>query len=218
VRADVELEVQPRQVLFHRSLGDDELSGNRSDRRRLGERIARQQRAAQGQKNVALARREWRRLRDRGRLLPPDRTVEQQAESPEENLVARVQRLLSDDPSSVHEGAVARTEVADTPTLAESFERGVNARDSVRIHHHIVRLECSDGQSLGVQGTKLAPATAPHLDVAAHDEPPVPRKLEQAVIRRVYAGTFTFQPARTATDANKRKAPSPGPFSSGGRI
>ena len=40
---------------FHRSLGDDELSGNRSDRRRLGERIARQQRAAQGQKNVALA-------------------------------------------------------------------------------------------------------------------------------------------------------------------
>ena len=159
-------------MLFHRGLGDDELRGDRSDRRRLGERVARQQRAAQGQEHVALARRERRRLCDRGRLRSPGRAAEQQAEPTEEDLVARVQRPLADDPSSVHEGAVARAEVADAPGVAESLEHGVHAGDPVGVHDHVVRLEGSDGHSLGVQRSQLPPASAPHLDVAAHRESP----------------------------------------------
>ena len=93
VRADVELPVQARQVLLDRGLGDDELRGDRPDRRRLGERIAGQQRAAQGEEHVALALRERRRLGDRGRLLPARRAVEQQAEPSEQDLVAGVQRV-----------------------------------------------------------------------------------------------------------------------------
>ena len=155
-------------MLLHSGLGDDELRGDRPDRRRLGERIARQQRAAEGQEHIALSRRERRRLRDRGRLFPWARAAEQQAKPAEDDLVARVQGALANDPSSVDEGAVARAEVADAPGVAESLEDGMYAGDPVGVHDQVVRLEGSDGHSLGVQRSKLPPASAPHLDVAAH--------------------------------------------------
>ena len=72
--------------------------------------------------------------------------------------------------SSVHEGAVARAEVADAPGVAEPLEHGVHAGDAVGVHDDVVRLEGADGHSLGVQRSKLPPASAPHLDVAAHRE------------------------------------------------
>src|SRR5829696_10019428 len=60
VRVHLELAVQAREMLFHRGLGDDELGGYRSDRRRLRERVARRQRAAQSDEHIALSRREGR--------------------------------------------------------------------------------------------------------------------------------------------------------------
>jgi hypothetical protein len=124
----------------------------------------------------------------------PGRAVEQESESPENDLVARVQGLLADDPSSVHEGAVARAEITDTPAVAESLERGVHARDPVGIDDHIVRLERSDGHSLRVQRAQLTPTPSPHLDVAAHDETREP----QPDIGRVYVGTLECRPPAVA--------------------
>jgi hypothetical protein len=141
--ADVELVVQARKVLLHRSFRDDELSGDRPGGRRLGERVARQQRPTQGEEHIALAWRERRRLCDRGRLRPSGRTVEQRTESPENDLVTRVQGSLADDPSSVHEGPVARAEVADSPRVAESLEYGMHPGDPIRVD-----AQTSNGASL----------------------------------------------------------------------
>jgi len=82
-----------------------------------------------------------------------------------------VQGSLADDPASVHEGTVARAEVADAPSVAESLEDGMHARDPFGIHDHIVRLEGSDGHPLGLQRSKFASTSAPHLYVAAHCKP-----------------------------------------------
>ena len=65
---DAELVVQVCQVLLDGGLGDDELVGDRSRGRRLGEHVAREQRTAEGDEHVALARRQGRRsLLDLGR-------------------------------------------------------------------------------------------------------------------------------------------------------
>jgi hypothetical protein len=97
-----------REMLLHGGVGDDELRGDRADRRRLGERVAGEQRTAQRDEHVALARRERRRLRDRRCLRSMRRRVKQQAKSAEHDLVAGVQSALADDAAAVHERAVAR--------------------------------------------------------------------------------------------------------------
>ena len=86
--------------------------------------------------------------------------MEQQTEASEDDFVARVEGSLADDPSSVHERAVA-SEVADAPGIAESLEHGMDAGDPVGVHDHIVRLEGSDGHSLGVERSKLTPGFCP---------------------------------------------------------
>ena len=55
---DAELVVQVREVLLDGGLGDDELVGDRARGRGLGEHVAREQRAAEGDEHVALARRQ----------------------------------------------------------------------------------------------------------------------------------------------------------------
>ena len=74
--------------------------------------------------------------------------MKQQAESTEEDLVARMQSPLADDPLAVHEGPVSRPEVADAPGVAESLERGMHSGDAVGVDDDIVRLEGSDGDAL----------------------------------------------------------------------
>ena len=160
----IELDVEARQVLLHRGLGDDELRCDRSDRRRLGERVARQQRAAEGQEHVALARRE-RRRRAIAAVSGHGGAVEQQAQSPEEDLVAGVQRPLADDPPAVHERAVARAEVADAPRVAEALEDGMNAGDAVRVHDHVVR----------ARGFRPSFARSPAHEALARADPRPPR-------------------------------------------
>ena len=59
-RRDPELVVQVGEVLLHRGLGDHELVGDRARRRRLGEHVAGEQRAAERDEHVALARRQRR--------------------------------------------------------------------------------------------------------------------------------------------------------------
>ena len=54
--ADAELVVQVGQVLLDRGLGDHQVVGDRPRGRRLGEHVARDQRPAQGDEHVALAR------------------------------------------------------------------------------------------------------------------------------------------------------------------
>ena len=184
-------------MLLHGGLGDDELRGDRPDRRRLGERVARQQRTAERHEHVALARRERRRLGDRRRLLPARRAVEQEAEPSERDLVAGVQRALADDPVAVDERAVAGAEVADAPRVAEPLEHRVHARDAVAVDDEVVRLERADRHALRVQRAKLPAASAPHLDVAAH-------RLSQARRRR-----GCRQPRRAPLDKAARELPSP---------
>ena len=62
-----ELVVQVGEVLLDRRLRDHELVGDRARRRRLGEHVAGEQRAAQRDEHVALARGERRRRRPRPR-------------------------------------------------------------------------------------------------------------------------------------------------------
>src|SRR5262249_12283596 len=136
--------------LFHRGLGDDELRSDRTDRRRLGERITCQQGTAQRHEHIAFTRRQWWRVGDRRRLLPACGAVEEQAEAAEEELVRRAENTLANDPCSVHEGAVARSEVADTPRVTESLKHGVYTGHSVGVHDQFVRLEGPDSHALGV--------------------------------------------------------------------
>ncbi len=86
-------------MLLYRGLGDDELPGDRPGRCWLGERVTREQRSAESQEHITLARREWRRLRDRSGLRPSCRGAELQAKPTEDDLIARMEGALADDPS-----------------------------------------------------------------------------------------------------------------------
>src|SRR5262245_41880124 len=79
-----------------------------------------------------------------------------------------MQGSLADDSLAVHEGAVARAEIANAPRAAESLEHGVHARHPVGVHDYVVRLEGSNRDPVGVQRSQLPAAPGPHLEVAAH--------------------------------------------------
>jgi len=161
-------------VLLHRSLGDDELRGDRTDRGRFGERVAPEQRATQRHEDIVLALRDPRRFRDCGSLGPVDGAAKHQPEPSEQDLVPRMERVLADDPASVDERAVAGTEIANAPRVAEPLEDGVDSGDTVLVHDHGVGLDGSDRHPLPFERSHLASASAPNLDVAAHRNPRLP--------------------------------------------
>src|SRR5262249_40278348 len=89
-RGDTGLVVQVAEVLLDRGLGDHELVRYRARGRRLGEQVAVQQRAAQRQQHVALARRErrWSDLSLRGCPGDAERVTEHKGGLADSDLVA----------------------------------------------------------------------------------------------------------------------------------
>ena len=102
-RRHAELVVQVREVLLDGGLGDDELVGDRAGRRRLGEHVAGEQRAAQRDEHVALAGGQRRARPPRPRWPPrPSREVaEDQPRLADAHLVAVAQPVCRPDPLAV---------------------------------------------------------------------------------------------------------------------
>src|SRR5215208_1255851 len=169
--AYVELVVQVRQMLLDRGLRDDELLGDRLRRRRLGEHVAVQQRTAQRQEDVPLARGQRRRrlvgLRHRG--AGGQRVVEHQARLADADLVAVLEAVRRPDPLAVDRRAVRRPEVADAPARGEPLQHGVQAtRGRVVLERHVVLGRLADRDTAGLQRDPPATYSGDHLDVRAH--------------------------------------------------
>ena len=146
-------------------------------------------------------------VRDRGGFRSPARRVEQQPQSLEDDLIARMQRPLADDPSSVQNVPLrdprswtshASPNCSNTACTRETPSASTTRRST---------RECSDSHPLGVQRSKLPPASAQHLDIAAHRESQA-RRQRRSSQPALDAGSTLSVALRGQSEPTARSGPS----------
>ena len=165
---DAELVVQVGEVLLDGGLGDDELVGDRSRGRRLGEHVARQQRAAEGDEHVALARRQRRRrlLDLGGRAGGGQRIAEHEPGLADPDLVAVSQSARGPDTLAVDPRPVGGSEVGHAPAGREPLEHRVQvARGRVVGDGDVVLGGLADGRAVRLELEAPAAHAGDHLDL-----------------------------------------------------
>lgn len=176
VRGHAELVVQVRQVLFHGSLGDNELFGDRAGGRGLGEHVAGEQRPAERGQDVALTSGERRGcvLCFSRRTPACGEVAKDQPCLSHSDLVAVAEALRGPDAPSVHPGAVGRAQVVDAPARGEALEHRVQmARGGVVGEGDVVRVRLADRHALTPKRDAPLSGTCHHLDLRSHRDKPM---------------------------------------------
>lgn len=168
---DVELVVQPREVLFDRGLGHHELGCDLTNRGGLGEEVAIEQRTTQHDEHIALANRDARARLGCAGHRPADigGVAKEQLRGPDPDLVAVVQPAGAEDPLPVHVRTVRRTEVGDAPPGREPIEQRVETTDRfVFVDREVVLCALADRDPFARELHRAPAGDGPDLDGGAH--------------------------------------------------